>query len=228
VVSPRLRAAAVAVVCAVALSSCGGGHPGAAAQVGDVSIPEESLQRKTTGFCEVIDVFNAAQQGTSPPVPMRSALLSALNALVMGEALDQLAQRNGVEVTASEVRQWIGGLPLDFSRVPESRADEVNAVLQRVGRNSLLIDKLGRAAYERQNPGSAPAPPDQVQRLGERLVNDYMRRVGVQTNPRYGQALDPGQVPGTGSLSIPVSQEGIKGEGIPQPGSTIPQNRMCA
>ncbi|MDQ4084544.1 MAG: SurA N-terminal domain-containing protein [Actinomycetota bacterium] len=227
-VSPRLRAAAFAVVCAVALSGCGGAHPGSAAQVGDVSIPDESLERSTTGFCEVIDVFNQAQQGTSPPVPMRSALLSALNALVMGEALDQLARRNGVEVTESEVRQWIGGLPLDFSRVPESRADEVNAVLERVGRNSLLADKLGRAVYEQQNPGGAPVPPDQVQRLGEQLVNDYMRRIDVQTDPRYGQALDPAQIPGTGSLSIPVSEEGLDGEGIPEPSSSLPKNRVCA
>ena len=227
-VSPRWRGAALAVVCVVALSSCGNAHPGAVAQVGDVSIADETLQHNTTGFCAVIDVFNQSQQGTSPPVPTRSALLSALNALVMGEALDQLARRNGVEVSPSEVRQWIGGLPLDFSRVPESRTDAVQAVLERVGRNTLLVEKLGQVAYQRQNPGSTTAPPDQVQRLGERLVNGYMERIGVETNPRYGQALDPQQVPGTGSLSIPVSEEGIDGVGIPEPSNTLPQSRTCA
>jgi hypothetical protein len=227
VVSPPLRAAVLAVACAVALAGCGPAHPGEAAQVGDVSIADETLQQNTTGFCEVIDVFNITQQGTSPPVPTRSALLSALNALVMGEALDQLARRNSVEVSDAEVRQWVGGLPLDFSRVPEGRADEVDAVLERVGRNTLLVDKLGQVAYQRQNPGSA-APPDQVQRLGELWANDYMQRIGVETNPRYGQAMDPGQVPGTGSLSIPVSEEGIDGEGIPEPSNTLPQSRTCA
>jgi len=227
VVSPRLRGAAVAVLCAVALSSCGPAHPGAAAQVGGVSISDETLQQNTDGFCELINTINRAQQGTTPPVSLRSALLSALNTLVMGEALDQIAARNNVTVTQAEVQQWVSGLPFDFSDVPQERRAETQEVIQRVGRNTLLLDKLGRQAYQRQNPGST-APSNQVQRLGQQLVNQYLQRVGVDTDPRYGQVLDTSQVPGTGSLSVAVSEEGVDAENVPDPNTDLPSGQACA
>ena len=226
-VSPRLRGAAVAVLCAVVLSSCGPAHPGAAAQVGGVSISDETLQQNTDGFCELINTINRVQQGTTPPVPLRSALLSALNTLVMGEALDQVAARDHVTVTEAEVQQWVTNLPLDFSQVPQDRRAETLEVIQRVGRNTLLLDKLGRAAYERQNPGSPSVPSNQVQQLGQQLVNQYMKRVGVETDPRYGQVLDTGQVPGTGSLSVAVSEQGIDAENVPDPNTKLPPSQAC-
>jgi len=228
VVSPRLRGAAVAVLCAVALSSCGPAHPGAAAQVGDVSISDETLQQNTDGFCELIDTINRAQQGTSPPVPTRTALLSALNTLVMGEALDQIAARNHVTVTQAEVQQWVSGLPFDFSDVPPARRADTQEVIKRVGRNTLLLDRLGRQAYQRQNPGGATVSSNQVQRLGQQLVSRYMQRVGVDTDPRYGQVTDTGSVPGTGSLSVAVSEEGIDAENVPDPNSDLPPGQACA
>jgi hypothetical protein len=227
VVSRRLRGTAAAAACVLALSSCGSVHPGQAAQVGDVSISDETLQQNALGFCDLIDVINQAQQGTNPPVPTRTALLSALNTLVMGEALDQLAAQNDVDVTDAEIEQWLGGLPLDFSQVPQSRIDDLQLVTERVARNTLLVDKLGRVAYARQNPGSAGAPADQVQQLGQRMADQYMRRVGVDTDPRYGQVLDTQRLPGTGSLSVAVSEEGVAGETVPEATNTLPQNQEC-
>ena len=227
-VSPRLRGAAVAAVCALTLSSCGPAHPGAAAQVGDVSISDGTLQKNTDGFCELINTINRAQQGTTPPVPIRSALLSALNTLVMGEAIDQVAKRNHVTVTQAEVQHWINGLPIDLSDVPKDRLAETSAVLQRVGRNTLLLDKLGRQVYEKQNPGGPSVSSDQVQQLGQQVVNQYMQRVGVETDPRYGQVLDTQNVPGTGSLSVAVSKTGLDAENVPDPNASIPPSQTCA
>ena len=228
-VSPRLRGAAVAVVCALALSSCvGPAHPGAAAQVGDVSISDDTLQQNTSGFCELINTINQAQQGTTPPIPMRTALLSALNTLVQGVALDQLAQRNHVSVTDAEVEQWVRGLPIDLSNVPPDRLAETRATLQRVGRNTLVLDKLGRQAYQQQNPGSTSAPSNQVQQLALAQVNQYMNRIGVDTDPRSGQVLDTQSVPGTGSLSVAVSEEGIDAENVPDPNADLPPGQACA
>jgi hypothetical protein len=228
VVSPRLRGAAVAVVCALALSSCGPAHPGAAAQVGDVSISDGTLQKNTDGFCELINTINRAQQGTTPPVPLRSALLSALNTLVMGEAIDQVAKRDNVSVTDAEVEHWIAGLPIDLSDVPKDRLVVTRDVLERVGRNTLLLDKIGRQAFQQQNPGSSSAPSNQTQQLAQEQVNQYMKQVGVETDPRYGQVLDTQQVPGTGSLSVAVSQTGLDAENVPDPNASIPPSQTCA
>jgi hypothetical protein len=217
----------VAVVCAVALAGCGS-HPGAAAQVGDVSVSDEQLQRSTGGFCDLIEAINAAQQGASPPVPVRSALLSALNTLVMGVALDHLAAQNDVEVTPAEVRGWVSALPLDLTQVPPSRAEDLQAVTDRVARNALLVEELGRDAYARQNPGGAGASPEQVQRLGQQLANDYLQRVDVETDPRYGQVLDTSKLPGTGSLSIAVSEAGVAGENVPEADSTLAASQECS
>jgi hypothetical protein len=226
--SRRLRTTAAVVVCATALAGCGTVHPGAAAQVGDVTVSDSELERGTTGFCELIDVINQAQQGANPPVPVRSALLSALNTLVMGAALDQLADRNGVEVTGAEINQWISGLPLDLSQVPPQNDAAVRQTMERVGRNSLLVEKLGRAVYRQQNPGSSEAPPDQVQQLGQQLADSFMERSDVDIDPRYGQVLDTQRLPGSGSLSIAVSEEGRAGQTVPQATNTLSKNQECA
>jgi SurA N-terminal domain len=227
VVSRRLRGAAAAVVCAVALAGCGTVYPGAAARVGQESISDETLEQSTTGFCHLIDAINQTQQGTNPPVPKRTALLSALNTLVTGEALDQLAQRHGVSVSAAEIRQWIGGLPLNFSQVPAGSRDDLEAVTRRVARNTLLVEKLGQVAYRQQN-GGGQAPPDQVQQLGQQMVSRYLREVDVQTDPRYGQVLDTRRLPGTGSLSVPVSEEGVASQTVPEASNTLAQSQECA
>lgn len=224
-VSRRLRGAAVAVVCAVALSSCGNAHPGQAAQVGDVSISQDRLQQSTSGFCDLIDAINQAQ-GADVTVPVRSALLTALNTIVMGEALDQLAARRGVEVSSAEVAAWIDQLPIDLGQAPPSRADELRAVTERVARNSLLVEKLGQQAFEQQNTGAQPAT-EQIQQLGQQAVSRYMREVGVDVNPRYGQVLDTQKLPGTGSLSVPVSQEGRSAQTVPEANSTLTETQEC-
>ncbi len=226
--SPRLRRAAVAVVCVLTLAGCGSVHPGAAAQVGDVSISDDQLQDSTEGFCDLIDTINAAQQGSNAPVPVRSALLSALNTLVIGAALDQLARQNDVQVSNAEVEQWIASLPIDLSQVPESRAADVLAITERVGRNTLLVEKLGRLAYERDNPGSSGAPTEDVQRLGQQMADDYLRQVDADINPRYGQVTDTQRLPGTGSLSVAVSEEGVAGENVPEPNGSLPNSQVCA
>lgn len=227
-VSRRLRGAAAAVVCALALSSCGTVHPGAAAQVGDASISDDQLQRGTHGFCELIDLINAAQQGANPPVPVRSALLSALNTLVTGEALDQLAAQQRVDVTDAAIRQWISGLPIDISQAPAERTDEVQTITERVARNSLLVDELGAAVFAEQSPGGQEPPPNQARELGQQLLNDYLQRIDVETDPRYGQVLDTQQLPGSGSLSIAVSDQGVAGENIPEASNTLPDIAECS
>lgn len=225
--SRRLRGAAVALVCALALSGCGSVHPGSAAQVGDVSISDDTLQTNTTGFCDLIHAVNAAQQASSSTVPLRSALLSALNTLVMGQALDQLARQKGVTLTPVEVHQWITALPIDLSQIPKSRSADVDAAIGRVARNTLLIEKLGRQAYAQQNPGSTGASSNQAQQIGQQMAADYLARVGVQTDPRYGQVLNTQKLPGTGSLSVASSQEGIDGQTVPKAGTQLPASQQC-
>lgn len=226
--SRRLRRAAVAVVCAVALSGCASAHPGSAAEVGDTSISDDTLQQSTAGFCDLIASVNAAQQGSTTDVPLRSAVLTALNTLVMGEALDQLAARNNVSVSNAEVRGWIDQLPLDFSTVPAPRIEDLQAVTSRVARNTLLVEKLGRVVYERQNPGGGNPPPNQIQQLGQQLASGYLNQVDVETNPRYGQVLDTQRLPGTGSLSLPVSEEGMAGRTVPQASGSLSESQKCS
>jgi hypothetical protein len=202
-------------------------HPGSAAQVGDTSISEEQLQQNTDGFCDLIDSINATQQGSNVPVPVRSALLSALNTLVLGAALDQLAVQNDIAVTNAEVQRWIAALPVDLSQVPPSRTENLQVTTQRVARNALLVEKLGRVAFERENPGGGGAPAEQVQQLGQQMADDYLDRVGAEVNPRYGQVLDTRRLPGTGSLSIAVSEEGVAGENVPEASNTLPETQEC-
>ncbi|MDP9442943.1 MAG: hypothetical protein M3P83_00760 [Actinomycetota bacterium] len=210
---PRRLARVLGVVAsALMLSGCASLHPGEAAVVGDTTITEERLEEFTDGFCTVIAAINQAQGTPTSGVPVRTAVLSALNVLVVGAGADQLAAREGIELGEDEVREWVAGLPPVFEEIPAEDAETVDRVTERVARNSLLVQRLGAQG------GPADDPQAAAER-GTRRVLSYLEQVGAETDPRYGQVLDTRTSPGTGSLSVPVSSEALQADDVPQQGT---------
>lgn len=214
--------------CAAVLAGCGSLHPGEAATVGDTVITEDQLADSTEGFCELLKAAQAAQGGGNASLPLRIASLNAANQLILGAAIDDLAAKRDLTLSDSEVDEWMRQLPFDLDGVPEDKAEAVDEITRRLARNTLLTAELGRIAFERDNPGQQPEDPQALQERGSRVAQRHLAQLDPETNPRYGNVLNPQQAnPGTGSLSQPVSDEAKEDMSVPGPTSELPEDQMC-
>lgn len=211
----RLTRALTGTAVALVLAGCASLHPGEAAVVGDTTITDSELEEFTDGFCTVIAAVNEAQGTPVADIPVRTAILSGLNLLVIGAGADQLAAREGVEITRQEIRGWISALPPVFDNVPPQQEAIVEEVTERIARNSVLADKIGAMGAGVDPPGD----PTAIAQRGTQRILDYLQEVGAETDPRYGQVLDTSIQPGTGSLSVPVSAEALQAGDVPGQGT---------
>ena len=221
----RPRGAGRALVLAGAallLSACGSLHPGEAAVVGDATISDTQLEESTAAFCSVIRAINKDQNRPTEDIPVRTAALSALNLLVIGEGAEQLAVEEGITLTDDEVRRWIEQLPPVFDELPESEAEGVNETLELIAHNSLLISKLGRQ-------GGTGVDPAAASERGTKRVLAYLEQIDAETDPRYGEAIDTSQAPGTGSLSVAISPDALRSADVPAQGTvSLTEAETCA
>ena len=79
----------------------------------------------------------------------------------------------------------------------------------------------------RTHPGSLGASSEQIQRIGQEVASRYLQRVGDQTNPRYGRVLDVQRLPGTGSISVAVSEKGVAAQTVPEPSNRLSPTQVC-
>ncbi|HET7326999.1 MAG TPA: hypothetical protein VFJ14_06885 [Nocardioidaceae bacterium] len=213
--------ASAVLLCGV-LAGCSGLRPGAAAVVGSETISDEELSEATDNFCTVLTVAQQAQaqqaQGetaSSPSIPVRSAATQALGLLVINSAAEQLAAEEGIEVTPAETKAWISSLPPIFEGVPADERDDVDAVTELIARTNILIGKFGQSGS-----GNLTA-------AGQQRVRDYLDEVGYEIEQRYGQVLDPQAALGTGSLSVPVSDDAVRSLQIPE-GGVPTEAELCS
>lgn len=221
-----LRRVGVAVASAVLLSGvlagCSGLRAGQAAVIGDETISDQEFSAATENFCTVLTVAQLAQaqqaQGATaaaPEIPVRSAATQALGLLVINSAAEQLAAEEGIEVSRAEIKDWISSLPPIFDNVPADQRDDVDAVTERLARTNILMGKLGKGGS-----GNLTA-------AGQERVRDYLEKIGYQIEQRYGQVLDGQQQLGTGSLSVAVSDDAVRGLEVPQGGNPT-EAELCS
>jgi hypothetical protein len=187
------------------LAGCSGLRPGEAAVVGEETITTGEFNDVTDDVCTFLTALQISN-GLDPAIPARAAALTAMNFLLMGAGAEQLAAEEDIEVTDQEINAWIADFPVLTDAVPPDQRGAVEDVKQLIARNQLLFGKLGEA--EGGNLTEA----------GQQRVLDYLDEVGYEAMPRYGQALDTQAEPGTGSLSVAVSDEGVRGLALPQGG----------
>ena len=175
--------ALVGALSVVLLSGCG--VSGTAATVGDETITIGELQRQVVEFSES---FDEELPVTGDLGAVQSEFLTRdINHLL----LIDLADREGVTVAPAEVdelyRELGGGSP------EEVDALRAQFVYTEAGLRRALADELRIRAL-------TPIVGDI-----ETAVDELATEVGVEVNPRYGTWAGIRVVPGTGSISIPVS-----------------------
>lgn len=196
------------------LAGCSGLRPGEAAVVGDQTITTGEFDDVTDDVCTFLTALQVSN-GVRPAVPARAAALTAMNFLLMGTGAEQLAEEEDVEVTDDEINDWIADFPVLTDAVPSDQQGAVEDVKRLIARNQLLYAKL--AEEEGGNLTEA----------GQQRVLDYLDEVGYEAMPRYGQALDAEAKPGTGSLSVAVSDEGVRGLALPEGGQPT-EAELCS
>lgn len=171
----RVRAA-LALVAVLGLAACGTQPAGSAAVVGDTRISQSDVT------AEVESVLTA--QGRSPEEAAPGLMTTTLDRRITTELVDQLATREGVEVTQGEIDSVLAiyseraGSAQEFESYLLSQ-DVAPSQIQGIIRLNLQVEKLGQILA----PGQAP----DVQSLAVfQTAAQLSEEIGVEVSPRYG------------------------------------------
>jgi hypothetical protein len=212
----RAGVTASAVLLSLALAGCSGLRPGEAIVVGDQTISDDTVEATSHDLCTFLGAYQVSQ-GAPPDqgVPARAVALTALQFLLREEAATQLAAQEGVEISSAQMKEYVAQLPVPPDSVPEDQRDEVQEAKQLIARTQLLTNALGE-----EGSGN-------LTESGQKRIDAYLEQVGYEVEGRHGQVLDAQSKPGTGSLSIAVSEEGVRGMDLPQGGNTS-EDELCS
>jgi hypothetical protein len=215
----RLRRVGVtvsAVLLSAVLAGCSGLRPGEAIVVGDQTISDDQVEQTSHDLCTFLSAYQVSQGAPADQgVPARAVALTAMQFLLRQEAAEQLAADEGVEVSSAEMKEYVAQLPVPAESVPPDQRDEIKSAKELIARTQLLTNALGE-------PGSG-----NLTESGQKRINQYLDEVGYQVERRHGQVLDAQSKPGTGSLSIAVSDEGVRGMDLPQGGNST-EAELCS
>lgn len=171
----RVRAVA-ALVAVLALSACGSQTAGSAALVGDTRISENELTAEVEG------VLTA--QGRSPEQASPGLMITTLDRKITTELVNQLAVREGVEVTQGEIDSVLAiyaeraGSAQEFEDYLLGQ-DVAPTQIPGIIRLNLQVEKLGQII--------APGQAADVQSLAVfQSAAQLSEEIGVEVSPRYG------------------------------------------
>ena len=197
-----LSAAAVALL----LAGCGSVHPGAAAVVGDTTIPMGHADEVATVYCQL--TLLSAPEGT--PISNADVRRQAVTDLVVGVVASEMADDANLtpnpstyEVTPAQRKE----IAQTFS------GDEVDAVVDAINASQRTATIAELLAAERNDDPDAEA--EQLRQQGFQLIQAELGRRDVRFDPRFGIQGDGTQNAASGSLSVPVkppdpaAQEGL-------------------
>lgn len=182
-----------AVLAGAALTACGPVKTGAAALVGSDRITIAKLNATVTEWSKELPKYPAAQQiaqqaqaqGQQVPFDPSSPQRSALYQLVDMRVWDEVARKDGVNVTGGQVDALIaqnGGMPsLDANVLAQGLPTSYDRAYAR----SVL---LRHALMQRYGVSTATDQQAQ-QRAVQQVIGSYVQaghRLKLQINPRYG------------------------------------------
>lgn len=235
---PRLRRHLVIGLTAVALlglTGCGGAvtatgtGPGTAAQIGDVTISQATLDGTTGAICADLRP-QLEQEG---PVAMMQIKQYTLNLLSARAQAEQLAEEYDVE-PGPEVAQDLAQWRAQSERVPEEWRDEFAAAMNTEAYLNSVVSAAGAAALARD--GVRRPSQEEVQQRGSDLFATWADTAEVRVDPRYGAVIAEGFLePARTSLSVPVSARAVKAwaqvndleNASPDFAADLPESQRC-
>ena len=196
----------IAAAAMLALSACGGMHPGAGLVVGSDSVSADRVDEVAGSLCEAL---GASGQGD---VGGKDARQQAANLLLTLTAARQAADELGVEVEPSQYAVTNSDTEALKAQFPDSDLDDLTKVIAISKESSVLLAAIG------QDQAGSDAANEQAQQAGQAYVQDFLADSDVSIDPRYGLD-DKGQPKDdTDSLSVRVSD----------PAEDVPSTQQCS
>jgi hypothetical protein len=185
----------VAAAVALLLVGCGSVHPGAAAVVGDTSIPMDRADDVATVYCQLA----LLSSGPSTPISNADVRRQAVTDLVVGVVASDMAEDAGVTPNPSSY-EITRAQRKDIARTfPDSELDRVVDTINEAQRTYAIAEQLGA-----RRVGDPDAEAEQLRNRGLELIQAEIAKRDVRFDPRFGIARNGRQKAASGSLSVAV------------------------
>jgi hypothetical protein len=196
----------VAAAVALLLAGCGSVHPGAAAVVGDTSIPMSRADDVASVYCRLA----LLSSGPDTPVPNADVRRQAVTDLVVGVVAREMAQEAKVTPNPSSYEITPAQRKDIAKSFPDDQIDLVVETINDALRTYAIAELLG--AKKISDPD---AEAEQLRNRGLVLIQAEIARRDVRFDPRFGIARNGRQSAPTGSLSVPVKAPADDQKGLP-------------
>jgi hypothetical protein len=224
----KVRVAALGAAAVMALAGCGL-NPGAAAVVGDETITTAEVDDAAQALCAANIAGAKAQGQESPLLASRGARQGALQVLIESALTHQFAAARGVQPNQQQVSQAVEANQLALSAIPEAEREQFIELLRGFAESQTMLIQIGRQALAEQGnqqPTDQEATAEAL-RLRQKWVKQHAE---VEVAPKYGDYENGALQPGSGSLSIPVSERAREGA-VADPSSGwvagLPASQTC-
>ena len=218
--SRRRTRVGVMVLAGLLLSSCGALHPGAAAVVGDKTIPMSKVDQVAGDYCKAI---TKQLQGDSQVVPLNFFRGGVAGSLALRAVASQLAEKYGVQ-PESVYDHKVTDLQKATVNVPEEYRE---AVIE-VESTSAYVEGVQAAIGAQANPDLGYI---ESQKAGQAIFDDWLSQHPVTFDPSLGVAIKKGAITREdGSLSYAIGAQAKSGAAQnpdPQYSSSLPSSHRC-
>lgn len=199
----RRGGAALVAVSALLLSACGQNAPGVAADVAGAEISDQEVDEFARVLCALNVSPTDPESSGNPTRPVRLQALALLLDIEMARKIADLdeADQAAVQQAVEQSQSARESVPANLRDVFDEKVEEY-AVAQ------LALTALGeRSLAEQGQPGAAE---DVAFSEGEKLRLEYAKTADIRIDPRFGTLQDGILTPGSGSLSVPVSDFSVQ------------------
>ena len=211
------------------LTGCGEVHPGTAASVGADTIGHDEVDALASTLCAVGSAGAAAQGQPAPETATKVNREAALGLLLENSLSSQFGEQEGVEPDPGEVSQALAASEANVGLLPEGEQEDLRAAIQDFEEGRSILISVGRESLEES--GRSEVSDEQALAEGQRLRAQFVRRLDIDVDPRYGSYERGALQPGSQSLSVPASEEAVAGARA-EPGpsfvSALPASQKCS
>lgn len=201
---PTPALAGLAATAVLLLAGCSTVAPGVAASVGDEEVSVEQVDAFASALCS-LSVGAAAGNPDGAQVATRSARSNAVGILIDVALANQFADRVGYELDGQTLASALVSAEGQAAPLDEADRAAFLEAFRAFTRGNEAVAAVGRRSLAAQGVES-PDPPE-ISQEGLRLLGEYAAGVDIEVDPRFGSYQDGRLLAGSGSLSVPVSQD---------------------
>jgi hypothetical protein len=201
------------------LSGCAGLHPGAAATVGDQTIPRSKVDDVVRISCGL---------GSSGAQARSAVIRDIVNAMVTTQVDMQYANSVGATYDRAQLQQRVQQLRDSLSKLSEKDRTTYVDVVRDYLRSQLMLANIG--AKSLQQKGTSKPAVDESVNQGSKLAGAWAKKhLTIEIDPRYNPGTSGRAGGGDGSISRPVSGYAKAASGSAKPTfvSALPSELRC-